>query len=245
MTNTATTEYNDEEYLSRAPVGRALRHLCIPMMIALTMGTIYNVVNAWFIGLSGDAILLAAITFATPIPTLMMAIGGVFGVGGSTLMTRLLGAGDREGAKRISSFTVWGALLSGVVVGIITTLLVHPISDLLGADAASHDATALYTGILLAFSPVLMCAFAIEQVVRGEGASKVAMGGLIASTVTNIVMDAVLILGLHMGVAGAAISTGIANVVTVLVFAAWIARKSRIATPRRNGLNPVREGEPA
>src|SRR6201995_4917737 len=99
-------------YLSAAPIARALAHLCVPMAAAMIVGAVYNVINAGFIGSLHDAVLLAAITFGTPLLGLVMAVGGVFGVGGSAMISRLLGASENDASKadeikHVSSFAVW------------------------------------------------------------------------------------------------------------------------------------------
>lgn len=81
-------------YLSTAPIVRALVHLCVPMAAAMIVGALYNVINAGFIGSLHDTALLAAVTFGSPVLGLVMAVGGVFGVGGGALISRLLGAAD-------------------------------------------------------------------------------------------------------------------------------------------------------
>src|ERR1700761_5698494 len=98
-------------YLSAAPIARALVHLCVPMAAAMVVGAVYNVINAGFIGSLHDSTLLAAVPFGTPLLGLVMAVGGVFGVGGSTLISRLLGAAEHEPEKaaeikHVSSFAL-------------------------------------------------------------------------------------------------------------------------------------------
>ncbi len=101
-------------YLSAAPIARALVHLCVPMAAAMVVSAVYNVINAGFIGSQHDTSLLAAITFGTPLLGLVMAVGGVFGVGGSALMSRMLGASEHEpdraqDIKHVAAFSLWGA----------------------------------------------------------------------------------------------------------------------------------------
>src|SRR6476646_2197322 len=110
-------------FLSTAPILRALVHLCVPMAAAMVVSAVYHVINAGFIGSLHDSSLLAAITFGTPLLGLVMAIGGVFGVGGGALISRLLGAAEQDPAKadeikHVSSFAVWGAVIAGVVFGV-------------------------------------------------------------------------------------------------------------------------------
>ncbi len=233
-------------YLSAAPIIRALVHLCVPMAAAMIVGAVYNVINAGFIGSLHDSTLLAAITFGTPLLGLVMAIGGVFGVGGGALISRLLGAAEHEPAKageikHVSSFAVWGSVIAGAVFGGIGLLLLHPLVSLLGADAAAAPATSAYVAVMLAFVPVLAAAFCLEQVVRAEGAARQVMIGLIASTVANVVFDVLFILVLHWGVAGAALAMGLSNLGVVIYFVIWLQRHSEHVSlaPRWFTLSPT------
>ncbi|WNV86261.1 MATE family efflux transporter [Umezawaea sp. Da 62-37] len=218
-------------YLSSAPIIRALVHLCVPMAAAMVVGAVYNVINGGFIGSLHNTALLAAVTLGAPLLGLVMAVGGVFGVGGGALISRLLGAAEHDPAqageiKHVSSFAVWGSVIAGVVLGGTGLLLLHPLVSLLGADAAAVPATRAYVAVMLAFVPVLAAAFCLEQIVRAEGAARQVMIGLIASTVGNLVFDVLFILVLHWGVAGAALATGLANAGVVAYFAVWLRRHS-------------------
>jgi len=218
-------------YLSAAPIFSALVHLCVPMAAAMIVGAVYNLINAGFIGSLHDTALLAAVTLGSPILGLVMGVGNVFGVGGGALISRLLGAAEHEPTqagqiKHASSFAFWGAVIVGAVVGGIGLLLLHPLVSLLGANAAALHATRAFVAVMLAFVPVLAAAVCLEQLVRAEGAARQVMIGLIASTVANLGFDVLFILVLHWGVAGAALSTGLANLVTLAYFATWLHRHS-------------------
>ena len=201
------------------------------MAAAMIVSAVYNVINAGFIGSLHDTTLLAAVTLGSPLLALVMAVGGVFGTGGGALISRLLGAAENDPArageiKHVSSFSVWGAAIVGAVLGGLGLLLLDPLVSLLGADGAAVPATQHFVGVLLAFVPVLAAAFCLEQLVRAEGASRQVMVGLIASTIANVAFDVLFILVLHWGVAGAALATGLANVVVIAYFATWLARHS-------------------
>jgi multidrug efflux pump len=233
-------------YLSTAPIVRALVHLCVPMAAAMIVGALYNVINAGFVGSLHDTALLAAVTLGSPVLGLVMAVGGVFGVGGGALVSRLLGAAEHDPAradeiKRVSSFAVWGSSIAGAAVGGVGLLLLHPLVGVLGADAAAAPATRAYVGVMLAFVPVLAAAFCLEQLVRAEGAARQVMIGLIASTVANLAFDVLFILVLHWGVAGAALAVGLANLGVVVYFGVWLQRNSEhsSASPRWFSLSPT------
>jgi multidrug efflux pump len=218
-------------YLSTAPIFRALLHLCVPMAAAMIVGAVYNVINAGFIGSLHNSALLAAITLGTPLLGLVMAVGGVFGVGGGALISRMLGAAEHNPAeaariKHVSSFALWGAIITGAVLGAIGLLLLHPLVTLLGADAAAAPSTSAYVTVMLIFVPVLAAAFCLEQIVRAEGAARQVMVALIASTVANVVFDVLFILVLPWGVAGAALAMGLSNLGVVIYFIVWLQRNS-------------------
>ena len=250
-TPTADTAATNRWYLSAAPIARALVHLCVPMAAAMIVGAVYNVINAGFIGSLHDTTLLAAITFGTPLLGLVMAVGSVFGVGGSALISRLLGAAEhapdraRE-IKHVSSFALWAAVIAGTLFGALGLIFLNPVVTLLGADSAAVPATTDYVTVMLAFVPVLAAAFCLEQLIRAEGAARQAMIGLIASTVANLLFDVLFILILPWGVAGAALSVGLANLVSVAYFAFWLQHHSehvslapRWFTLSRSVLKPV------
>jgi multidrug efflux pump len=233
-------------YLSAAPIVRALVHLCVPMAAAMIVGAVYNVINAGFIGSQHNTAFLAAITFGTPLLGLVMGIGGVFGAGGGALISRLLGASEHDQAKageikNVSSFAFWGAIITGAILGGIGLLTLHPLVAVLGANAAAVSATTSYVAVMLCFVPVLAAAFCLEQLVRAEGAARQVMIGLIASTVGNVVFDILFILVLHWGPAGAALSMGLANIITVGYFVFWLSRHSENVSlsPRWFTLSPT------
>jgi multidrug efflux pump len=232
-------------YLSAAPIVRALVHLCVPMAAAMIVGAVYNVINAGFVGSQHDTSLLAAITLGTPLLGLVMAVGGVFGVGGGALISRHLGAaehdpGETTRIRHVSSFALWGAVVTGALIGAAGLVLLPAVVGLLGADSAAVPATSAYVGVMFAFVPVLAAAFCLEQIVRAEGAARQAMIGLVLSTVANVAFDVVFILVLHWGVAGAALGTGLASAVTIAYFVTWLHRNSEHVSlsPRWFTLSP-------
>ena len=253
MTATPTSEATndtaartDQWYLSAAPMWRALLHLCLPMAAGLSVAAVYNIVNAGFIGSLHDTALLAAITFGLPLIGLVMAVGGVFGVGGGALISRLLGASEHDPAqadqvKHVSSFSLWGSVIAGVVTAGVGLLLLDPLVRLLGADASSVSATTSYVAVMLAFVPAMAAAFCLEQLVRAEGAARASMNGLIAATVANLAFDVLFILVLGWGVAGAAAAMGLANLVSVAYYA-WFLQHRRgpiNLSPRWFSLSPA------
>ena len=179
-------------YLSEAPLWRSLVHLSVPMIAGTTVGVIYNIINAGFIGTLHSTPLLAALTFSMPVFALIMAVGGVFGIGGGSYVSRLMGAQEgpdaqaaTERIRQVSSFTFWGSIIGGVLIGVLGCAFATPIAGLIGAHGEALVPTAQYIGAMFVFAPVFVAAFSLEQLVRSEGAAVTSMVGLIASTIAN------------------------------------------------------------
>lgn len=227
---------SNRNILASAPIWRALVHLCVPMIAGVSVGAVYNIINGGFIGSLHSTALLAAMTFSMPVFALIMAIAGVFGVGGGTYISRLLGREESAGeaaqpaasvrARSVSAFTFWGALLTGAVLGLVGVFFATPLAAAVGANGESLAPTAVYITLLFAFMPVSSAAFALEQVVRAEGAAKASMIGLIASTLANLLFDVLFILILPWGVAGAGLALGLSNLVMLGYYVWWIRRYS-------------------
>src|SRR6266567_2956985 len=139
----------DQYYLERAPVWRALVHLCVPMMLALSANVIYGIINAYFIGTLHDTAMLSAIALGLPVLSLAMAIGGVFGVGGGAYISRLLGEKDTGRIKHVSAFVLYGSLLLGVILTVICFIFLNPLVRVLGTDQQSFLPTQDYVSVLL------------------------------------------------------------------------------------------------
>ena len=244
-TETAIAQGSDRWYLSSSPLWRALSTCACRWPLGLSIGAIYNIINAGFIGSLHDTALLAAITFGLPLLGLVMAVGGVFGVGASALISRLLGAAERDPAKageikHVSSFAAWGSVIVGAVCRRDRPAVSPPAGRAARRRRRGDPATTAYVAVMLGFVPVLAAAFCLEQLVRAEGAARQSMIGLIASTVANLVFDVLFILVLGWGVAGAALAIGLSNLVAVGLLRLVPAAPQRERQPRPALVHPAR-----
>lgn len=223
-------KYTDQYYLEEAPVQKAIPHLSIPMMIGMTIGVIYNILNAYFIGLLHNTAMLSAVTLGLPIFTILMAVGNIFGVGGGTYISRLLGEKKEESVKSVSSFIFYGSLMAGIIVLLLSLSFINPIIYFFGSNAATFSLTKIYSISILIGSPFIVANFAMEQVVRSEGASKISMIGMVINTIVNVILDPILILFFHLNVVGAAISMVIANCCSLGYYSWHLHKKSEHLT---------------
>ncbi|EOU1752671.1 MATE family efflux transporter [Clostridium perfringens] len=203
-----------------------MAHLSIPMMIGMSAGTIYNVINAYFIGLMNDTAMISAITLGLPIFTVLMAFGNMFGVGGGTFITRLVAKNEDEKAKKVAGYTFYASIISGILLGIIAFLSIGPIVKLLGADANTLSYTTQYSTTLFTGGFSIILNFALEQIVRSEGDSKESMYGMFISVIISTILDVLFILILNMHVYGAALSIILANIASSIYYIWYLETKS-------------------
>ncbi|MFC4772396.1 MATE family efflux transporter [Enterococcus hermanniensis] len=213
-------------YLKESPIRKAIAHLSIPMMVGISATTIYNLINAYFIGLIHDTNMMSAITLAMPITIILMAVGNVFGVGGGTFITRLLGSGDTEKGKKVAGYSFYMSIIAGIIIGILAMIFMTPFVHLLGADGQTLVYTKQYSTILFAGGFGMILNFGLEQLVRSEGASKESMYGMFISVAVSIVLDALLILVFNLHVIGAGISMVLANLAATAYYVWFLETKS-------------------
>ncbi len=193
----------------------------------MSVGTIYNVINAFFIGLLNNTDMLTAITLGLPIFTILMAFGNMLGAGGGTFITRLIAKQDKEKAKKIAGYSFYSSIIIGILLGIIAIIALNPIVKILGADtSAIINYTKSYSLTMFIGGFAIIMNFALEQVVRAEGASKESMFGMVVSTIFGLIFDPLFILVFRFDVVGVALSMILANIASSIYYIYYLETKS-------------------
>ena len=170
---------------------------------------------------------MAGVSLAAPIFTLMIAFGDIFGLGGSSLISRLFGEKREEEAKRASAFCLWAAIGFGIFVTIVLLVFRTPILKLLGTDAATFEyAGEYYTWIAVGAASIIL-GLVPSNILRTEGLAMQAMAGSILGSIVNIILDPVFIFGLGQGAAGAAMATVIGNVIADVYYIYVMNKKAK------------------
>ncbi len=216
------------EVFRNAPVPVAVLTNIIPSIVSMIMVLFYNLADTFFIGQTKDPLMVAAVSVATPAFLLFMAVGMLFGIGGTSLISRTLGEGNEKKARRISSFCFWTGLGIGVVSMILMIFFSRPICMLIGASADTVGYASQYLSIVATGIPFLILSNAFSNIIRAEGKPVIAMAGMIAGNLVNIVFDPIMILGLGWNVAGAAIATVLGNVVSAVIYLIHLLSKKSI-----------------
>ena len=182
------------EIFEDAPIPKAVFVNIIPSVISMLMVLIYNLADTFFIGQTKNAYMVAAVSLATPAFLFFMAVGMLFGIGGTSLISRMLGEGRREDAKHACSFCFWTGTVVGIVGMAIILLAIDPVAKLVGATPDTMAYVKQYLMIVAIGVPFLVIGNIFSTIIRAEGKANKAMAGMILGNVANIILDPVMIL---------------------------------------------------
>ena len=200
-------------------IGRATFLLAVPMLLEMTMESIFAITDIFFVARLGtEAVATVGLTEA--VITLLFAVAIGLSMGATALVARRIGEKDTEGAAKSAAQVLWLGLMVSVVVGALGIMYPREILALMGAEQAVVDIGTGYTRIMFGGSFTIMFLFLINAVFRGAGDANIAMRALVVANSINIVLDPCLIFGIgpfpEMGVTGAAVATNIGRSVGVL-----------------------------
>lgn len=212
------------EIFESSSAGKAVLQNALPAMAAMLMVLIYNLADTFFIGQTHDALLVAAVSLATPVFLLFMAVGTIFGIGGTSVISRAMGEGRKEYAKKVSSFCMWGCVVVGVAMSAVFLLFMDKILMLVGASSDTWEYAKIYLTIVSFSGPFVLIANCYSNVVRAEGQSGKAMMGQLLGNLINVILDPIMILGFGWNITGAAIATVIGNVIGASYYIAYLLR---------------------
>lgn len=210
------------EVFSRAPIWQAVFQNAFPAMAAMLMALVYNLADTFFIGQTGDAMQVAAVSLATPVFLMFMAVGTIFGIGGTSVISRAMGEGRYDYAKKVCAFCMWGCVAVGILMSIIMLCFINPILSAIGASIDTWDFTHTYLSIVVFGGPFVLISNCYSNVIRAEGKSMQAMMGQLIGNLLNVILDPIMILGFGWNIAGAAIATVIGNVVGAMYYVFYV-----------------------
>lgn len=188
-------EEDAEKYLFEAmPVPKAVATLAIPTIISQVVTMIYNLADTFFVGQIGDPLMVAAVSLVSPWFNLLTALGNLFGLGGSSLISRMMGAQNHEDIKYVSVFSIWGGTAVTLLFSLATWLARVPLLNFLGAspDTYGYAQEYLLWVVVLGGVPT-MVNLALGHLLRSEGHAKQASAGMMFGGILNVVLDPVFI----------------------------------------------------
>lgn len=201
------------ETFSKMPVGKAVIQNAVPAMLSMLMVLIYNLADTFFIGQTHDDFQVAAVSLATPVFLIFMSVGTVFGIGGTSVISRALGEKKTDYAKKVCSFCMWSCVFVGIIMSAVFIIFIDSILRLIGTSADVWNYTKNYLVIVSFCGPFVLISNCFSNILRAEGQSVKAMLGMLLGNLLNVILDPIFILVFKMDIVGAAIATVIGNVI--------------------------------
>lgn len=201
---------NGEYLLAREKVGKAVWKLMLPSVLTTMISMIYNFTDTFFIGLLRDTQQLSALSLSMPLMWFFGALHGLISGGANQVISLRLGAGDREGAKRVASFSVCGTAALCLLGTLLSLCLLRPSLRLIGARGEVMEYALRYLAISFA-GQIFATGSAMLGILQAHGRAHAASVGSIIGIAVNIALDPLFILVFDLGVAGAAAATVIGS----------------------------------
>lgn len=205
--------------------GKLLR-FTLPSVGMMVFMSLYVMIDGFFVSNWCGATALAAVNFAYPIPAILGSLGFMLGTGGNAIVASTLGAGNRKLANERFSVLVFAALFGGIAFAILGTATLRPLLVALGASGQMLEDGIVYGSILVMSVPFTILQYLFQELMMTAGKPDMAFGVTVVAGVVNIVLDAVLIVGAGLGVAGAAIGTMAGEAAGALIPLVYFMRKN-------------------
>ena len=196
---------------------RKLLRFTLPSIAMMIFTSIYGVVDGFFVSNFVGKTPFAAVNFIMPFLMILGAFGFMFGTGGSALVAKTLGEGDRDRANKIFSLIVYISLITGIAIAIMGIFLIRPVASLLGAEGEMLDNCVTYGRIILIATPAFMLQYAFQSFFVTAEKPQLGLAVTVAAGVTNMVLDALLVGVFRFGLIGAATATAVSQCVGGLV----------------------------
>ncbi len=201
-----------------------LLRFTLPSIVMMIFTSIYGVVDGIFVSNFAGKTAFAAINLIMPYLMILGTIGFMVGTGGTALISKTLGMGDREKANEIFSMLTAFCVIGGIVATVVALVLLRPVAALLGAEGEMLEGCVIYGMIVLPASTAYILQFAFQSFCVTAEKANLSLGMTVAAGVCNIVLDALFVAVFRWGLVGAAVATAIAQIVGAIIPLVYFAR---------------------
>ncbi|GMQ63219.1 MATE family efflux transporter [Vallitalea maricola] len=226
--------------LGQEKVSKVITKLAIPAIIGMLVNAVYNFVDTMFVSWIGTNAMSAA-QVGFPVFMVLVAFGQLFGIGGSSYTSRLLGENNKKEASKTITVVYITTIITGVILGICGLLLLEPLVNMFGANSDNISYTLAYTSILFIGAPFILGNMALNNLLRAEGSAIISMFGLMLGAILNIILDPIFIFAFDMGIGGAALATIIAQAITTVFLLSYYIRKKSLIRMKLSMFKPSKK----
>jgi putative MATE family efflux protein len=219
------SSFGKAELYESAPISKAVIALAVPTVLSQLITVLYNMADTFFIGQLNDPSQVAAATISMPPFILLAGFANLFGIGGSSLISRSLGEGNLKRARSAAAFSIWGAGLVALAYGLLFLIFKPYVLPMFGTTATTYDYCFdyLFWTVTLGSVPTVLSA-CLAHLVRAVGYSRQAGVGIALGGIMNIVLDPIFIFAFGLDITGAAIATALSNVISLVYFIIVVIR---------------------
>ncbi|MBR5844442.1 MAG: MATE family efflux transporter [Bacteroidaceae bacterium] len=214
------TDNKSPQILGTAPIGKLLIQYSIPAIIAMTVSSLYHIIDSIFIGQGVGATAIAGLAVTFPLMNLVIAFCNLVGIGGATISSIFLGQRDTVRATETLHNVVWLCLISSICFGGISLLFLDPILLFFGASESTLPYGREFMQVILIGTPIAYLFIGLNNVMRSTGYPSKAMYSSIISVIANIIIAPIFIFIFKWGIRGAALATLLSQVVGLI----WVLR---------------------
>ena len=219
----------NDTFMKEKPIFPLLTSMSLPMVFSMLVNALYNIVDSFFVAqISEDA--MTALSLIYPMQNLINAIAIGFGVGINSQIALHLGAGSKHRANTAATHGMLYSILHGILIIIVSLAIAPGFLASFTEDRTVIQMGTTYASIAFSFSVIVMAALVFEKMYQAVGRMKITMIALMAGSVCNIILDPVLIFGIgpfpQLGIAGAALATGIGQMLTLSIYLIYYTKQS-------------------
>ncbi len=212
------------ELMKNGNMVRSLLVLGIPSIISMMISSIYNLVDAIYIGRLGTEA-ISAITIILPIVMILSGVASIFGMGSSSLLSRQLGEGDKKNSNTTASIALFTNAVIGAVLVILVSIFKTDLLRLFGAKGIVLDFANDYAGVAFIGTFVMYLNIIMYNVLRAEGNTLKPLLAAGGTAVLNVILNPILMFGFDMGITGAASATLISQIVAFSILSYGFLKK--------------------
>ena len=213
--------------LGTEKIWKLLKSYALPAIIAMTASSLYNMVDSIFVGHGVGPLAISGLAVTFPLMNLSTAFGTLVGVGGSTLLSILLGQKNYNGVRKVLSNIITLNIIIGLLFSAVSLIFLDPILLFFGASENTIPYARDYMRIILIGNVITHVYFGLNNSMRATGNPKKAMGLTIFTVLFNTILDPIMIFGLDMGIRGAAWATVIAQALAMIYVILHFSRKDK------------------
>ena len=228
-----TNPEEKRKYLTEEKIPTLVLNMAVPSIISMLITSFYNMADTFFVGQIGTTA-TAAVGVIFPLMSIIQALGFTFGHGSGNYISRKLGQGEVEDAKKMAATGFVSALVAGAIFGLVGLIFLDGLVGILGATPTIAPYARQYAMYILIGTPFMASSLVLNNQLRFQGSAFFGMIGMGVGAVLNLALDPLFIFVLDMGVSGAALATILSQIVSFCLLLRGCTRGGNIAISLKN-----------